>query len=43
MSVLESPYLANSGGIVELALESYGCVAADNVKESIATTGVPYK
>lgn len=42
MSVLESPAPANSG-FVEFPLESYGRVAADNVKESLVATGVPYK
>ena len=43
MSVLEPPSPANPGGIVELQLETHGCVAADNVKESLVTAGVPYK
>ena len=43
MSVLEQPPPANSGWSVELPLETYGCVAADNVKESIVATGVYYK
>ena len=42
MSVLESPAPANSG-FVEFPLEPYGGVAADNVKESLVATGVPYK
>jgi hypothetical protein len=43
MSVLEPSSPANSGVIVELPLDTYGCGAADNVKESIVATGVPYK
>ena len=43
MSVLEQPSTANSGWSVEWPLETYGRVAANNVKESIVATGVSYK